>query len=124
MGWRGYKTHFTETCEPDRPHLIVHVATTVATTADIDTVAARHADLASLDLLPDEHLVDAGYTSVDHLLAARADHGVDLVLVWPAAARRRLAGPQRARLRPQPVCHRLGQRAGDLPQRQDQPQLA
>jgi hypothetical protein len=26
--WRGYKAHFTETCEPDRPHLITHVATT------------------------------------------------------------------------------------------------
>jgi hypothetical protein len=25
---RGYKAHFTETCEPDRSHLIVHVATT------------------------------------------------------------------------------------------------
>ena len=62
MGWRGYKAHFTETCEPDRPHLIVHVATTVAATAtaDVDTVAARHTDLASADLLPDEHLVDAG----------------------------------------------------------------
>jgi hypothetical protein len=71
VGWRGYKVHFTETCEPDRPHLIVHVATTVA--------AARHADLASADLLPDEHLVDAGYMSVDHVLAARAEHGIELV---------------------------------------------
>jgi transposase len=79
VGWRGYKAHFTETCEPDRPHLIVHVATTVATTADVDTVPARHADLAGMDLLPDEHLVDAGYTSVDHILGARADHGVELV---------------------------------------------
>jgi transposase len=79
MGWRGYKAHFTETCEPDRPHLIVHVATTVAATADVDTVAARHTDLASADLLPDEHLVDAGYVSVDHILAARADHNVDLI---------------------------------------------
>ncbi len=79
MGWRGYKAHFTETCEPDRPHLIVHVATTVATTADVDTVPARHADLARVALLPDEHLVDAGYVSVDHILAARADHGVELV---------------------------------------------
>jgi Transposase domain (DUF772) len=26
--WRGYKAHFTETCEPHRPHLITHVATT------------------------------------------------------------------------------------------------
>src|SRR5215216_2773790 len=79
MGWRGYKAHFTETCEPDRPHLIVHVATTVAATADVDTMPARHADLASLALLPDEHLVDAGYVSVDHLLDRKADHGVELV---------------------------------------------
>jgi hypothetical protein len=57
----------------------VHVATTVATATDVDTVPARHADLASGDLLPDEHLVDAGYVSVDHILAARAEHGVELV---------------------------------------------
>jgi len=79
VGWRGYKAHFTETCEPDRPHLIVHVATTVATTADVETMPARHADLASLKLLPDEHLVDASYVSVDGVLAAHADHGVELV---------------------------------------------
>jgi Transposase DDE domain len=80
-GWAGAATRptCTETCEPDRPHLIVHVATTVATANDVDTVAGRHADLASGDLLPDEHLVDAGYVSVDHILAARADHGVELV---------------------------------------------
>ena len=24
--WRGYKVHLTETCEPDRPNLITHVA--------------------------------------------------------------------------------------------------
>jgi hypothetical protein len=79
VGWRGYKAHFTETCEPDRPHLIVHVATTVATTADVDTMPARHADLAGVGLLPDEHLVDASYVSVDGVLDARADHGVELV---------------------------------------------
>ena len=79
VGWRGYKAHFTETCEPDRPHLIVHVATTVATTADVETMPARHAELASIGLLPDEHLVDASYASVDGVLAARADHGVELV---------------------------------------------
>jgi transposase len=39
--WRGYKVHFTETCEPDRPHLITHVATTDAATADLDTVQGR-----------------------------------------------------------------------------------
>jgi transposase len=79
VGWRGYKAHLTETCEPDRPHLIVHVTTTVATTTDVDTVPARHADLAAADLLPDTHLVDAGYVSVDGILAAHATYGVDLV---------------------------------------------
>ena len=79
VGWRGYKAYFTETCEPNRPHLIAHVATTAATTADVDTIGARHADLAKADLLPDQHLVDAGRVSVDHILAARADHSVELV---------------------------------------------
>jgi transposase len=79
VGWRGYKAHVTETCQPDRPHLIVHVATTPAATGDVETVTARHADLARAGLLPEEHLVDAGYTSVDHVLAARAEHGIELV---------------------------------------------
>jgi transposase len=76
--WRGYKAHFTETCEPDRPHLITHVATTDAATADLDTVQGRHADLAARDLLPDTHPVDAGYVSVGQILSAADDHGVQL----------------------------------------------
>jgi len=76
--WRGYKAHFTETCEPDRPHLITHVATTDASTSDLDTVPGRHRDLAARDLLPDTHLVDAGYVSVGQILAAADDHGVQL----------------------------------------------
>jgi transposase len=77
--WRGYKAHFTEICEPDRPHLVTHVATTDAATADLDTVADRHADLAVVNLLPGVHLVDAGYVSVGQVLAADDDHGVELV---------------------------------------------
>jgi transposase len=76
--WRGYKAHFTETCEPDRPHLITHVATTDAATADLDTVQGRHAVLAARNLLPDVHLVDAGYVSVGQILSAADDHGVAL----------------------------------------------
>jgi hypothetical protein len=87
-GWAGAATRPTcsETCEPDQPHLIVHVATTVATTADVDTMPARHAELATIGLLPDEHLVDAGYVSVDGMLAARADHAVELVGPLPPDA--------------------------------------
>src|SRR5215217_1270801 len=76
--WRCYKAHFTETCEPDRPRLITHVATTDASTSDLDTVPGRHRDLAAADLLPDTHLVDAGYVSVGQLLASADDHGVTL----------------------------------------------
>jgi hypothetical protein len=54
------------------------VATTDAATADLDTVQGRHADLATRDLLPDVHLVDAGYVSVGQVLAADDDHGVQL----------------------------------------------
>jgi transposase len=39
--WRGYKAHFTKTCEPDRPHLITHMTTTDASTSDLDTVQGR-----------------------------------------------------------------------------------
>jgi hypothetical protein len=38
----------------------------------------RHRDLAAADLLPDVHLVDAGYVSVGQVLAADDDHGVQL----------------------------------------------
>src|SRR4051812_40553461 len=33
--WDGYKVHLTETCEPDRPKLITHVATTKSTVQDV-----------------------------------------------------------------------------------------
>jgi hypothetical protein len=44
------------------------VATIDAATADLDTVPDRHAVLAAHDLLPDVHLVDAGYISVGQVL--------------------------------------------------------
>jgi Transposase DDE domain len=55
------------------------VATTDASTADLDTVPGRHAVLAARDLLPDTHLVDAGYVSVGQILAAADGHGVQLI---------------------------------------------
>jgi Transposase domain (DUF772) len=33
-GWIGYKVHLRETCDDDKPHLIVHTETTGATTPD------------------------------------------------------------------------------------------
>lgn len=88
-GWTGYKAHFTETCttaaeddpdtgRPAAPNLITHVATTAATVPDVAMTEPIHEDLHRKDLLPGEHVVDAGYTSADLLLAARA-RGVTLL---------------------------------------------
>ncbi|WP_330254551.1 IS1182 family transposase [Nocardia sp. NBC_00565] len=77
--WNGYKVHLTETCEPDAPHLITQVATTPAPVPDMVMTAAIHAGLAERDLLPEVHLVDAGYVDADLLIAARQEHGIELL---------------------------------------------
>ncbi|MFE3187345.1 IS1182 family transposase [Streptomyces violascens] len=77
MAWRGYKAHFTETCRADRPRLIVHVGTTEASRADVETTAARHTALEAAGLKPDQELVDAAYVSIDHILTAQR-HGIEL----------------------------------------------
>ncbi|WP_442818493.1 IS1182 family transposase [Streptomyces sp. NBC_01320] len=78
-GWCGYKTHLSETCEPDAPHLITHVATTDATVTDTELTDSIHQGLATRELTPDEHAVDAGYVTAAHIVTARDDHGVDLL---------------------------------------------
>ena len=78
-GWNGYKAHLTETCEPDTIHVITHVATTDATTADQEITPVVHHGLAARRLLPDEHDVDAGYTSAELVLASHRDHQVELL---------------------------------------------
>jgi transposase len=77
--WTGYRVHVTETCEPDQPHLVVHVATSAATTHDNKLVEAIHTDLAATNLLPSEHLVDQGYMDTELLLTSQAEHGVELL---------------------------------------------
>jgi transposase len=51
----------TETWEPDQIHLITNVETTSVVTADVDLTAPIHVGLAAKDLLPGDHLLDAGY---------------------------------------------------------------
>ena len=81
--WVGYKVHFTETCDPDTPHLIVNVETTPATTPDDNMVAVIHASLAQRNQLPTAHLVDKGYTSAQVLLDSQREDQV--VIVGPVA---------------------------------------
>lgn len=77
--WDGYEVHLTETCEPDSPNLITSVATTASTAQDVRLVAPIHAHLAERDLLPDRHLVDAGYATAREVVTARRNHKVTLV---------------------------------------------
>jgi transposase len=82
-GWLGYKVHLSETCSraaddapgtgrPAAPNLITSVATTEASVPDAAMTGPVHDMLDAAGLLPGEHAVDAGYTSGDLLLAARA----------------------------------------------------
>ncbi|BBC38581.1 hypothetical protein SGFS_098750 [Streptomyces graminofaciens] len=81
--WVGYKIHLSESCdnteESQRPHLITHVVTTDATVNDAMVVEDIHDRLTSKDLLPAEHLLDAGYTSAELLLTAPTLRGVNVI---------------------------------------------
>lgn len=84
INWVGYKVHLTETCDDDAPHVITQVLTTLATTPDDAVTATIHQKLATLDLLPIEHLVDSGYTDAELLVTSRTQYNIDLV--GPVAA--------------------------------------
>lgn len=81
--WTGYKVHVTETCDPPAPHLITEVETTPATTSDAEIIPLIQDQLAQRDLLPHEHIVDAGYVSADHLVTSRSQHDIDLIAPAP-----------------------------------------
>ena len=82
-GWEGYKIHLTETCDDvavtGLPHLVTNVMTTDATVTDVERLEQVHIDLDRRDLLPREHIVDAGYTSAELMVSSRRDFGVTLV---------------------------------------------
>jgi transposase len=82
--WVGYKAHLTETCDADRPHLIVNVESTPATTPDDNMIKEVHESLKRRDLLPGEHLVDKGYTDAHVFVESRREYAV--TIVGPVAA--------------------------------------
>ena len=77
--WIGYKVHLTETCDPDRPHLIVNVESTPATTPDDNMAIVVHESLAKRDMLPSEHLVDKGYTDSHMLVDSEEQYSVRII---------------------------------------------
>ncbi|MFE7413988.1 transposase [Streptomyces laurentii] len=76
ISWKGFAAHLTETCAPDDPNVITDVATTAATAHDGQVLPGIHTRLARRGLLPAEHLVDAGYTSLPRLEQAIREHQV------------------------------------------------
>jgi transposase len=79
MEWVWYKIHMTETCDEDRPHLIVNVETTPATTPDDNMLTVVHESEKKRDLLPGEHMVDKGYTDAQVLVHSQREYGVTIV---------------------------------------------
>jgi transposase len=77
--WVGYKAHFTETCDEDFPRLITQVTTTIAPIPDRQALPEIHEILDHRQLLPEQHLVDAGYTDAESLVASQKEYQVDLV---------------------------------------------
>ena len=82
-GWEGYKVHLSETCDDttatNLPHLITNVATTDATLTDVEMLEHIHTGLDHRNLLPDEHIVDAGYTSAELMVSTRRDFRITLL---------------------------------------------
>jgi len=66
--WTGYMVHLTETCDDDRPRLVVNTDTTPANVHEAPRTGPIHDALAAKGLAPSEHLVDSAYISADHLV--------------------------------------------------------
>jgi hypothetical protein len=68
-----------QTCAEDGPHLITHVATAIGPIPDREALPTLHEALDQQELLPEQHLVDAGYVDAELLVASQTDSRVDLV---------------------------------------------
>ena len=79
VNWTGYTVHLTETCDEDAPNIITNVETKPAATTDVEVTNEIHAALVQKQLEPEEHFVDAGYTSAPKLLHSQENHGIELV---------------------------------------------
>lgn len=77
--WSGYKLHLTETCDDELPCIVTRVDTTPAHISDVAQTEKVHQDLASRELLPHEHMADAGFVDAELLVSSAQEHGIDLV---------------------------------------------
>ena len=77
--WVGYKVHLTETCDEETPNIITNVHTDEAVVNDNDALPEIHRQLSRAELLPDKHLVDAGYVEAQGLVESRQKYDVELI---------------------------------------------
>jgi transposase len=77
--WVGYKVHLTETCDEETPNIITNVQTECATFNDNYSLPKIHERLSQAELLPDKHLVDAGYIEASNLVESRREYDIDLI---------------------------------------------
>ncbi|MCA1605665.1 MAG: transposase, partial [Acidobacteria bacterium] len=77
--WVGYKVHLTETCDEETPHIITNVHTAEAIINDNDALPTIHQKLSDAELLPNKHLVDAGYVEAQQLVESRREYGMELI---------------------------------------------
>lgn len=76
--WMGYKVHLTETCVDGELDVITDVLTTSATTGDVEVTEHIHQRLIDKQLKPEEHVVDTGYASAEHLVNS-LDQGIEMI---------------------------------------------
>lgn len=76
--WTGYKCHMTETCDTEL-HVITNAETTAATLPDVAMTDAIHDALNAKNLLPSEHLLDAGYIDAELVVISRQKYDMDLI---------------------------------------------
>lgn len=79
INWTGYTVHLTERCDEETPNIITHVETRQAATTGVEVIDKIHAALATKQLTPSEHFVDAGYTSASKLHDSQQQYHIDLV---------------------------------------------
>lgn len=77
--WIGYAVHLTETCDDKSVNLITNIHTTPADVHDSKVTESIHNNLKSKNLVPNEHIVDTGYMSIDNIIHAKKYFDISMV---------------------------------------------
>ena len=122
VSWTGYKVHLTETCDEEAAHLIVHTETCPAMIPDVASTAEIHHKLAQKQLLPAEHVLDAGYHDAALLVSSARQYGIRLI--GPVREKCELASESQPGIRSDTLSSAMGATTGDLSARQGLHRLA